>query len=68
VLDAEWSGRPSKLNNKKLMDISNSMLQNSSKSLHKLEQEEAIRLATAHKPVQVKLQLRYWQPNLHTVA
>jgi transposase len=27
VLDAELSGRPSKLNDKKLMDISDSMLQ-----------------------------------------
>jgi hypothetical protein len=33
VLDAERSGRPSKLNDKKLMDISDSMLRSPSKSL-----------------------------------
>jgi hypothetical protein len=32
VLDAERSGRPSELNNKKLMDSSDSMLQSPSKS------------------------------------
>jgi transposase len=51
VLDAEESGRPSKLNDKKLMDISDSMLWSPSKSLHKLAQEKDIELATAHKGV-----------------
>jgi transposase len=36
VLDAERIGRPSELNNKKLMDISDSTLRSLSKSLHKL--------------------------------
>jgi hypothetical protein len=36
VLDTERIGRPSKLNDKKLMDISDSMLQSPSKSLRKL--------------------------------
>jgi transposase len=36
VLDAERSGRTSKLNDKKLMDISDSMLRSSSKSLRNL--------------------------------
>jgi transposase len=36
VLDAEQSGRPSKLNDKKLMDISDSTLRSPSKSLHRL--------------------------------
>jgi transposase len=35
VLDAERSGRPSELNDKKLMDISDSMLRSPSKSLCK---------------------------------
>jgi len=39
------------------MDISDSMLQSPSKSLHKLVQEEDIGLATAHKAVQEKLKL-----------
>jgi hypothetical protein len=49
VLDAERSGRPSKLNCKKLMDISDSVLRSPSKSLRKLAQEKDIGLATAHK-------------------
>jgi transposase len=57
VLDAERSGRPSKLNEKMLMDISDSMLQSPSKSLHKLAQEKDIGLATAHKAVREKLNL-----------
>jgi transposase len=40
VLDAERSGRPCKLNDKKLMDISGSILRSPSKSLSKLEQEK----------------------------
>jgi transposase len=36
VLDAERNGRQSKLNDKKLMDISNSMLRSASKSLRML--------------------------------
>jgi transposase len=51
VLDAKRSGRPSELNNTKLMDVSNSMLQSPSKSLRKVVQEEDIRLATVHKAV-----------------
>jgi transposase len=39
VLDAERSERPSKHNDKKLMDISDSMLRSPPKSLRKLEQE-----------------------------
>jgi transposase len=51
VLDAERSGRPSKLNNKKLSDISDTMLWSPSKSLRKLAQGKDIRLATALKAV-----------------
>jgi transposase len=47
VLDAERR-RQSKLNDKQLMDISDSMLQSPSKSLRKLAQEEDIGFATAH--------------------
>jgi transposase len=54
VLDAERSGRPSKLNYKKLMDFSDSMLRSSSKSLGKLAQEKNVGLATAHKAVREK--------------
>jgi transposase len=36
VLDAELSGRPSKLDDKKLMDISDSVLRSPSKSLRNL--------------------------------
>jgi transposase len=57
VLDAKRSGRPSKLNDKKLMDISDSMLHSPSKSLRKLAQEKDIGLATAHKAVREKLNL-----------
>jgi transposase len=57
VLDAERSGRPSKLNDKKLMDISDSMLRSPSKSLRKLAQEKDIGLATANKAVREKLSL-----------
>jgi transposase len=45
VLDAERNGRPSKFNDKKLMDISDSMLWSPSKSLRKLAQEKDIQLA-----------------------
>jgi transposase len=51
VLVAERSGRPPKLNDKKLMDIPNSMLRSPSKSLRKLA------LATAHKVARKKLKL-----------
>jgi transposase len=51
VLDAERSGRPSKLINKKLMEIPDSMLWSPSKSLRKLVREKDIGLATAHKAV-----------------
>jgi hypothetical protein len=49
VLDTERSGRPSELNDKKLMDISDFMLRSPSKSLPKLAQEKDVGLATAHK-------------------
>jgi transposase len=51
VLDAERGGRPSKLNDNKLTDISDSMLRSPSKSLRKLAQEKDIGLAAAHKAV-----------------
>jgi transposase len=57
VLDAEISGRPSELNDKKLVDISDSMLQSPSKSLRKFAQEKDVGLATAHKVVREKLNL-----------
>jgi hypothetical protein len=57
VLDAEQSGRPSEVNVKNLMDISDSKLQSPAKSLHKLAQEKDIRLATAHKAVQETVNL-----------
>jgi transposase len=57
VLDAERSGRPSKLNDMKLMDISDYVRRSPSKSLRKLEQEEDIGLPTAHKAVREKLNL-----------
>jgi transposase len=56
VLDAERSGRPSKLD-QKLLDISDSVLRSPSKSLRKLAQEEDIDLATAHKAVRKQLKL-----------
>jgi transposase len=40
VLDAERSGRPSGLDDKKLMDISDCVLRSQSKSLRKLAQEK----------------------------
>jgi hypothetical protein len=51
VLDAERIGRPFKLNDKKMMDISDSMPQSPSKPLCKLAQVKDIGLATAHKAV-----------------
>jgi hypothetical protein len=57
VLEAERSGRPSKLNDKKLMDISDSMLRIPSKSLPTLAQKKNIGLGTAHKLVREKLNL-----------
>jgi hypothetical protein len=57
VLDAELSGRPSKINYEKLLDISDSMLQSPSKSSRKLAQEERIGLATAYKVVRKQLKL-----------
>jgi transposase len=51
VLDADRSDRPSKLNDKKLMDISDSMLRIPSKSLRNLAQE------TARKAIREKLKL-----------
>jgi len=57
VSNAERSGRPSKLNGEKLIDISHSMLRRPSKSLRKLVQQADIGLATAHKAVREKLEL-----------
>jgi transposase len=57
VLDAEQSGRPYKLHDKKLIDISESILWSPSKSLCKLAQEKDIGRATAHKAVREKLNI-----------
>jgi transposase len=54
MLDAERSGIPSKLNDKKLMDISDPKLRSPSKSLCTLAQEKDIGLATAHKPLPIQ--------------
>jgi transposase len=54
VLDAERSGRPSELNEKKLMDIYDCMLRSPSKSLRKLAQEKDIGLTTAYKAVRTR--------------
>jgi transposase len=57
ALDAERSGSPSKLNAKKLMDISDSMLRSPPKSLRKVAEKKDIGLATAHKAVREKLNI-----------
>jgi hypothetical protein len=57
VLDTKRSGEPSQLNDKKLMDISDCMLQTPSKSLCELAQEEDTGPATALKAVHEKLNL-----------
>jgi hypothetical protein len=57
LLDAERSERPSKLNDKKLVDISGSMLRSVSKSLCKVAQEKDIGFVTAHKAVRGKSNL-----------
>jgi transposase len=57
VFGAERCGRPSKFNDKRLMDISDFMLRSPSKSLRKLAQEKDIGLAIAHKAVREKLNL-----------
>jgi hypothetical protein len=54
ALDANQSGRPSKLNNQNF-NISDSMLWSPSKSLCKLAQDKDIGIATAHKSVREKL-------------
>jgi transposase len=54
VLDAERSGRSFKLNDKKLIDISNSMLRSPSKSLRMFAQEKDIGLVTAQTAVREK--------------
>jgi hypothetical protein len=56
-------GRPSKPNDKKLLDISDSMLRSPSKSLRKLTQEKYIGIATAHKAVREKLNLFPYKVN-----
>jgi transposase len=55
VLEAERSERPSKLNDKNLMDIYDCMVRSPSKPLRKLAQEKDIGLATAHKAAREKL-------------
>lgn len=57
VEDAERSGRPRKLNEQKLLDISDSMAQSPRKSMRKLAQQHDIGLATAHKAVRKELNL-----------
>jgi transposase len=57
LLDAERSGRPSKRNDKMLMDSSDYMLRSASKSLRKLVQKKDIGLVTTHKAVREKLNL-----------
>jgi hypothetical protein len=57
VLIAERIPRPSKFNDKKLMDIPGSMLRSPSESLRNLAQEKDIGLATEHKAVREKLNL-----------
>lgn len=51
VVDAKCCGRPAKLSEKKLLDISDNMLQSLSKSLGRLAQQQDIGLGTAHKVV-----------------
>lgn len=51
VVDAKRCGRPTKLSEEKLLDISDSMRQSPSKSLRKLAQQHDIGLGTAHKAV-----------------
>jgi transposase len=58
---AERRGRPSKRNDKKLMDISDSMLRSQSKSLRNLAQEKDIGLATVHKAAREKLKIDFKQ-------
>ena len=57
VYGAKCCGRPAKLLEKKLLDISDSMLQSPLKSLRKLAQQHDIGLATAHKVVRRQLKL-----------
>lgn len=57
VDDAKRCGRPAKLSEEKLLDISDSVLQNPSKSLRKLAQKHDIGLGTIHKAVRRELQL-----------
>jgi transposase len=49
VFDTKRSVRPSELNDKKVMDISDFMLRSPSKSLPKLVQEKDVGPVTAHK-------------------
>lgn len=57
VEDAERSGRPRKLDEQKLLDISDSMAQSPKKSMRKLAQQHDIGVATAHKAVRQELNL-----------
>ena len=61
VHDAERCGKPTKLLEEKLLDISDCMLQSSSKSLRKLAQQHNIGLATAHKANKRQLKLFPYQ-------
>jgi hypothetical protein len=54
VLDTEGSWKPSKLKDKTLKDISDSMLRSPSKSLIMFRQAKDIGLATVHKSVRKK--------------
>ncbi|XP_076352672.1 uncharacterized protein LOC143248124 [Tachypleus tridentatus] len=57
VDDAKRCGRPRKLSEEKMLDISDSVMQSPSKSLRKLAQQRDIGLGTAHKAVKKKLKL-----------
>jgi hypothetical protein len=57
VFDAERNVWPSRLNDEKLLDISDATLRCPSKCLLKLAQEGGFGLATAHKAVRKQLEL-----------
>ena len=57
VDDAERCGKPAKLSEEKLLNISDSMPQIPSKSLQKLAEQHDIGFATAHKAVRRELKL-----------
>jgi hypothetical protein len=57
VCDATRSGRPSILTEKKLLDISDRMLQNLKKSIRKLSQQVGVLHGTAHTALKKCLRL-----------